>query len=98
MLLAANTSLWCFVVTPSIVSEDGHDTTIGYPDLKPKWDRDRLADKIARVLNRKRDSLAKRLAFSAMVRAVKLRLAEDAPRRVQINLQNPDLTWLTETN
>ena len=86
------------VVTPSIVSEDGHDTTIGYPDVKPKWDRDRLADKIARDLNRKRDSLAKRLAFSAMVRSVKLRLAKDAPRRVQINPQNPDLTWLTETN
>lgn len=86
------------VLTPSIVSEDGHDTTIGYPGVKPKWERDRLDSRIARDLNRKRDSLAKRLAFSAMVKSAKLRLAENAPRKASINLQNPDLTWLTETN
>ena len=86
------------VLTPSIVSEDGHDTTIGYPGVKPKWERDRLDSRIARHLNRKCDSLAKRLAFSAMVKSAKLRLAENAPRKASINLQNPDLTWLTETN
>lgn len=86
------------VLTPSIVSEDGHDSTIGYPGVKPKWERDRLGNRIARDLNRKRDSLAKRLAFSAMVRSAKLRLAGDAPRWASIDLQNPDLTWLTETN
>lgn len=86
------------VLTPSIVSEDGHDSTIGYPGVKPKWDRDRIGHRIARNLNRKRDSLAKRLAFSAMVRSARLRLAGDAPRKASIDLQNPDLTWLTETN
>ena len=86
------------VLTPSIVSEDGHDSTIGYHGVKPRWERDRLGSRIARDLNRKRDSIAKRLAFSAMVRSAKLRLAENAPRKASINLQNPDLTWLTETN
>jgi glycosyl transferase family 25 len=86
------------VLTPPIVQEDGHDSTIGYPGVKPKWDHDRIGDRIARDINRKRDSLAKRLAFSAMVRAAKRRLAGGAPRKVSIDLQNPDLTWLTETN
>ena len=86
------------VLTPPVVQEDGHDSTIGYPGVKPTWDRDRIGDRIARDINRKRDSLAKRLAFSAMVRAAKRRLAGGAPRKVSIDLQNPDLTWLTETN
>ena len=86
------------VLTPSIVSEDGHESTIGYSGEKPKWDRDRLHDRLLRSVNRKHDSLSKRLAFSTMVRTTKARLAGDAPGRTGIDLQNSDLTWLTETN
>lgn len=86
------------VLTPSVVSEDGHESTIGYSGEKPKWDSDRLHDRLLRSVNRKRDSLTKRLSFSSMVRTTKIRLAGDARRRTGINLQNPDLTWLTETN
>ena len=86
------------VLTPSIVSEDGHESTIGYSGKKPQWDRDRLHDRFMRSVNRKRDSLTKRLSFSTMVRTTKARLAGDTRRRPGIDLQNPDLTWLTETN
>ena len=86
------------VLTPSVVSEDGHDSTIGYPGGKPTWDGDRLVDKIARDLNRKRDSITKRVAFAPMVRSARFRLAGDAPRQAWIDMQNPDLTWLTEPN
>lgn len=86
------------VLTPPIVTEDGHDSTIGYPSAKPSWDRDRFTDRIARDLNRKRDSLVKRLSFGSMVRSVKSRLAGDTPRTGRADLKNPDLTWLTEPN
>lgn len=86
------------VLSPSVVGEDGHGSTIGYPGVKPTWDRDRLGDKIARDLNRKRDSITKRLSFSAMVRAARFRLAQDAPRQALVEMDNLDLTWLTEPN
>ena len=86
------------VLSPSVVEEDGHGSTIGYPGVKPTWDRDRIGDRIARDLNRKRDSVTKRLAFSRMVKSARLRLAADAPRRAFLDLENLDLTWLTEPN
>lgn len=86
------------VLSPSVVREDGHESTIGYPGVKPTWDRDPVSDKIARGLNRKRDSLQKRLSFSAMVTSARLRLAEDAPHRAFIDMDNLDLTRLTEPN
>ena len=86
------------VLSPSVVREDGHESTIGYPGVKPTWNRDLVSDKIARGLNRKRDSLQKRLSFSAMVTSARLRLAEDAPRRAFVDMDNLDLTWLTEPN
>lgn len=86
------------VLSPSVVREDGHDSTIGYPGVKPKWDQDRIGDRIARDLNRKRDSVTKRLAFPGMVRSARLRLAKDASRRTFIDTDNLDLTRLTEPN
>ena len=86
------------VLTPPIVTEDGHDSTIGYPTARPSWDGDRLTDRIVRNLNRKRDSLVKRWSFGPMVRAAKSRLAGDTPKTGEVDLKKPDLTWLTEPN
>jgi len=38
------------------------------------------------------------VAFAPMVRSARFRLAGDAPRQAWIDMQNPDLTWLTEPN
>lgn len=86
------------VVSPAVVREDGHETTIGYPGVKPQWDRDRLTDRIARDLNRKRDSMTKRLSFARMVTQAKVRLAGDTPQKSRGAYQTPDLTLLTEPN
>lgn len=58
------------LVYPPIAQEDGRASTIGYTDKQPVWADDSLLLRLYRRINRMKDSMQKRLRFSAYLRKI----------------------------